>query len=170
MGGESILACATAFGHMTKGTVLKMEDWPSEVGLQGQASNHLMLLRSKGVVVSDEEKAASKLSGVFREDERKRTVEEASKWVEMLSKGVDASSTLMSSGDTCLRPERQPVYRRHDLCTGFNMERGNLGQVRCDSMLTCPRGGMSRSSEEAPVMGVERRGHVIQQDTGGQPL
>ena len=40
------------------------------------------------MVVSDGEKAASKLLGVFREDERKRTADEASKCVEMLSKGV----------------------------------------------------------------------------------
>jgi hypothetical protein len=31
--------------------------WPPEVGLQEQASNHLMLLRLRGVVVSDQEKA-----------------------------------------------------------------------------------------------------------------
>jgi hypothetical protein len=54
--------------------------WPPGVGLQGQASNRLMLLRSKGVVVSDEEKAACELSGGSREGERKRTAEEASKW------------------------------------------------------------------------------------------
>lgn len=36
--------------------VLKMGVWPPGAGLQGQASNHLMLPRSKGAVVSDEEK------------------------------------------------------------------------------------------------------------------
>ena len=35
---------------------MKMEVWPSEVGLQGQASNHSMLLRLRDVVVSDGEK------------------------------------------------------------------------------------------------------------------
>lgn len=103
--------------------------WPPEVGLQERISNHLMLLRLKDVVVSDEEKAAKKQSGKFREDERERTVAEASKWVKMLSKRVVGSSTLISSSETCLRLERQPVYRRHDLCTGFNMERGNLGFI-----------------------------------------
>ena len=95
-------------------------------GLQERASNHLMLLRLKGVVVSDEEKAAMKLSGMLREDERKRTADEASKWIKALSKGVDASSTLISSGGTCLRTRWQPVYRRHDLHTGFGTERENL--------------------------------------------
>ena len=36
----------------------RLGERPPGAGLQGQASNHLMLLRSKGVVVSDEEKAA----------------------------------------------------------------------------------------------------------------
>lgn len=141
--------------------------WPPEVGLQGQASNRLMLLRSRDVVVSDEEKAVLKLSGELREDERKRTVEEASKWVEMLSKRVTVGSAPISSGETCLRPVRQPVYRRHDLCTGVNMERGNLIPRH---KLFGNRGGATRSSEEASVMVVERRGCVIQFVTRSQPV
>jgi hypothetical protein len=46
-----------------------------------------------------------------------------------LSEGVDASSALINPGGACLRPGWQPVYRRHDLWTGFGMERGNLDQV-----------------------------------------
>lgn len=52
------LTCATNAGGDVSGAVLKMGVRPPGAGLQGQASNHLMLLRSKGVVVSDEEKAA----------------------------------------------------------------------------------------------------------------
>ena len=37
--------------------------WPPGACLLGPASNRLMLLRLRGVVVSDEEKAAMKLSG-----------------------------------------------------------------------------------------------------------
>jgi hypothetical protein len=37
---------------------IKDESWPLEVGLQEQASNHSVLLRSKGVVVSDRGKGA----------------------------------------------------------------------------------------------------------------
>jgi hypothetical protein len=74
--------------------------WPPGVGLQGQASNQLMLLRSKGVVVSDEEKAACKLSGGSIEGERMRTAEETSKYVKALSKRVDASSARISAGGT----------------------------------------------------------------------
>ena len=146
---------------------MKMEVWPSEVGLQGQASNHLMLLRLRGVVVSDEEKAATKLSGKCREDERKQTADKASKWIETLSKRGDASSLLNNPGDTCIRPGWQPVYRRHELCTGFNMERGNL--CRKEVGANWYRGGATRISEEASVMGVERRGCVIQPSKWGQP-
>ena len=143
--------------------------WPPGAGLQGQASNHLMLLRSKDVVVSDEEKAADKLSGRSKEDERKRTADEASKWVETLSKRVVASSTRISPDDTCLRSGRQPVYRRHDLWTGFGAERGNLGQDTGFDRQSWHRGGATRSSDEAPVMGVERRGRVIQPGERRQP-
>ena len=38
-------------------TASGMGVWPPGVGLQGLAPNHLMLLRSKDVVVSDEGKA-----------------------------------------------------------------------------------------------------------------
>ena len=75
------MACATNTGEVASGAVSTMGVWPPEAGLQGQASNHLMLLRLRDVVVSDGEKAAEKLSGGCREDERKRTVDEASKLV-----------------------------------------------------------------------------------------
>ena len=106
---------------------------------------------------------------MFREDERKRTADEASKGVETLSKGVDVSSALIGSSDTCLRLGWQPVYRRHDLCTGSSMERGNLGQVVGKRQHSRHRGGATRSSEEAAVMDVERRGCVIQSEPCCQP-
>ena len=52
-------ACATSqtFSMNTDATVSRMGVWPPGAGLQGQAPNHPMLLRSKGAVVSDGEKA-----------------------------------------------------------------------------------------------------------------
>lgn len=56
----------------SSGALLKMRAGPSKSAEQGQASNHLELLRSKAVVVSVEAKGApSSASGVVREDERK---------------------------------------------------------------------------------------------------
>lgn len=53
------------------GTVFEMGVWPPGADLQGLVSNHLMRLHLNDGVVSDEEKAALKLSGTSKEDERK---------------------------------------------------------------------------------------------------
>ena len=74
-------------------------------------------------------------------------------------------------GGACLRPLRQPVYRRHDLITGFDMERGNLtrgAKGNCEWQhhereYQYPRagGGATHSSNEVAVTAMERRGCVI---------
>jgi hypothetical protein len=67
---------------------------------------------------------------------------------------------------------RHPVCRQHERNTGFGMERGNLSsrckgsgvkQRHCKRLSTDARhrGRWLRSSDEAPVMGVERRGSVV---------
>ncbi len=63
------------------------------------------------------------------------------------------------------------MYRRHDLNTGFSTERENLAsdvkgnEQVADTMRKNTdaevRGGAARSSDEALVMRVERRGSVI---------
>ena len=59
VGREPLLARATNIGVLTDGAVLKMGVWSPEVGLQGRASNHLMRLHLRCVVVNDEEKAVT---------------------------------------------------------------------------------------------------------------
>lgn len=88
-----------------------------------------------------------------------------------LSKRVSVSNARRRVGGACLRPTRQPVYRRHDLITGFDMERGNLAwdakgnrrvaDTTSENTDTHVRGGATRSSEEGAVMVLERRGCVI---------
>ena len=57
------------------------EGGPLGAGLQEQASNHLKLLWPKVMVVSVEEKAWQKtVSGEDQGDERKRTIDEVSKY------------------------------------------------------------------------------------------
>ena len=57
------------------------EGRPLGTGLQEQASNHLKLLWPKVMVVSVEEKAWQKtVSGEDQGDERKRTIDEVSKY------------------------------------------------------------------------------------------
>jgi hypothetical protein len=43
-----------------------------------------------------------------------------------LSKLGPSCSSRISRDDTCLRSRRQSVYRRHEINTGFGMERENL--------------------------------------------
>jgi len=81
---------------------------------------------------------------------------------------------------TCLRAMRQPVYRRHDLVTGFNTEQGNLAwdakgnpqvvQTMRENTEAHVRGGVTRSSDETSVMDAERRGHVARSGTMRQPV
>lgn len=78
----------------------------------------------------------------------------------------------ISRDGACLQALRHPVYRRRDLVAGICAERENLSS-RCkektSSKRHCKResievwhgGGTSRSSVEALVMSVERRGSVI---------
>ena len=88
---------------------------------------------------------------------------------------------VISTAATCILAVRQASYRRHELYPGLVMELGNLHNDVCRSLklplmdsltdkgegttgatwrpntdVLC-RGGLARSSDESPVMGVERR-------------
>jgi hypothetical protein len=95
----------------------------------------------------------------------------------MSEPGVDPSSGK-SSGDGMRLPERRPACRRREARLGFHMERENLnGDVKgkgtsgfnreAESTDAPARGGLLRSSGEAGVMPVERRGQVT--DVGSEP-
>ena len=86
--------------------------------------------------------------------------------------GGDPSSGI-SSGDVLIRTERHPACRRREARSGFRMEREILlpdakGQAASgsnregESTNAGRRGGAARSSAEGPVMGLERRGCVVQ--------
>jgi len=55
-----------------------------------------------------------------------KPLDDASLYGKVLSKPGSTISSGISRDATCLRARRQPVYRRHDLNTGFSMERENL--------------------------------------------
>ena len=85
---------------------------------------------------------------------------------------VDPSSGI-SSGDGMILPERHPACRRREAQPGVCTERENLlfdakGEATSgsnregDSTEAERRDGAARSSEEGPVMGLERRGCVVQ--------
>ena len=138
-----------------------------------------MLLRSKVVVVSDGEKAD--LIRQVRDEkvsasEPLMTHRDA---FQLLSKRAEACTARISVGVTCLRTTWQPVYRRHELITGLDTERGNLAWdamgkdqvVKAMSLNTNDhaRGGAVRSSDEKAVMALERRNCVIQSEMSDQP-
>lgn len=98
---------------------------------------------------------------------------------QLLSKRAEACTARISVGVTCLRTTWQPVYRRHELITGLDTERGNLAwdakekdQVATTMRLNTDdqvRGGAVRSSDEEAVMALERRNCVIRSDEFDQP-
>ena len=72
-----------------------------------------------------------------------------------------------------IRPERHPACRRREAQPGIRAERENLrfdakGEATSganregESTEAKRRGGAARSSDEGPVMGLERRGCVVQ--------
>ena len=94
----------------------------------------------------------------------------------MSKPGGDPSSGI-SSGDVLRRPERHPACRQREARPGCRMERENLagdakgkgasGSNREAESTDAPeRDGLPRSSDEAGVMLVERRGRVIAVELG----
>ena len=160
-------------------TVSRMGVWPPDACLQGLASNHPMLLRSKVVVVSAGEKAdliRQVSDGKVSASEPLMTHRNA---FQLLSKRAEACTARISVGVTCLRTTWQPVYRRHELITGLDTERGNLtwDAKGKDQVVTAMRpntnvqvrGGAVRSSDEEAVIALERRSCVIPSEQSDQP-
>ena len=94
-----------------------------------------------------------------------------------MSKPWGDPSCGTSSGDALIRTERHPACRRREPRPGFRTERENLagdakgkgasGSHReAESTDASERGGLPRSSDEGPVMGLERRRWVIAADLG----
>jgi hypothetical protein len=90
--------------------------------------------------------------------------------------GGDPSSGI-SSEDVLIPTERHPACRQREARSGFRMERENLagdakgkgasGSNREAESTDAPeRDGLPRSSDEAGVMLVERRGRVIAVELG----
>src|SRR5215470_11714717 len=97
-----------------------------------------------------------------------------------MSKPRGGTSFGISSGDVLILPERHPACRRREARSGSGTERENLagdgkgkgasGSNREAESTDAPeRGGLPRSSAEAAVMVVERRGQAIGVDLG-QPV
>ena len=138
-----------------------------------------MLLRSKVVVVSDGEKADLICQVRDEKVSASEPLMTHRNAFQLLSKRAEACTARISVGVTCLRTTWQPVYRRHELITGLDTERGNLAwdAKGKDQVVTAmslntndhARGGAVRSSDEKAVMALERRNCVIQPEMSDQP-
>ena len=83
-------------------------------------------------------------------------------------KSCRVSYTVISTAGTCLLAVRQASFRRHDLYSGLITEPGNLScNVKGNAQREHPEGripmsrnrdGLTRSSDEVSVMGMEQRG------------
>ena len=94
-----------------------------------------------------------------------------------MSKPGGCHSSGISLGDVLRLPKRHPACRRREAQSGSCTERENLagdakgkgasGSNREAESTDAPeRGGLPRSSDEAGVMPVERRGRVIAVELG----
>ena len=180
-------APATARRQMVSGwcvtnTFLKEEVWsctrdeggPLEASGQARASNPCKLRSSRAMVVSVAAKGGTQIpSGAIRRGERKRTADEVSKCQRRCqNRGVVQLPGSVRERSWRL-PERHPACRRREAGSGSCMERENLsprcegrrpsGENRKDQSTNAGhRGGAARSRVEGSVMGLDRRGCIVQ--------
>lgn len=90
----------------------------------------------------------------------------------LMSEPMSSIIIGISMEGTCLLSMRHPAYRRRDPMGGVSMERENLssrwqgktpsgGHRKGESTDARHGGGTPCSSDEVPVMGMERRGRII---------
>jgi hypothetical protein len=125
------------------------------------------------VVVSVAENVGTMIpAGKVERGERKRTVGEVFEIAETMSELGAGTASGISSGDVLILPGRHPACRRREARSGSGRDRENLaGDAKgkgasgfnreAESTEAPERGGLPRSSDEAGVMPVERRGRVI---------
>jgi hypothetical protein len=147
------------------------EGRPLGGGVQTRLPNYLKLLPLRAVVVSVKEKASERrqVSVVeMNESEPLKMCRKPSGDVQ----SVQITLRVTRPAAIWLLAGWHPAYRRHEHNTGSCMERGNLSfrcqgsgaeQKHCERLSTDAghRGRWPRSSDEAPVMGVERRRSVV---------
>ena len=153
------------------GAVWKMKDRPFEVGFREQASNHPK--RQKAVVVSVGEKAGDTGQVWITETSVSEPLMTCRK-VPWRRRNQERVSLLGQGWEV---PDDGPTGVRHE--GGVTVIRASIRNVRtcrsdvkgdiqaggpCEDQSTDAghRGGATRSSDEGPVMGLERRGCVVQ--------
>ena len=117
---------------------------------------------------------AKTVSGKDQGDERMRTIDGMSKYLRWRQNCGYLEACRISPEGACLLSGRRPAERWHELDPGFCAERGNLprrvGVLRENLKWRTHKrkstdaehgGGLTRSSDEVSVMGMERRGCIV---------
>lgn len=149
-----------------------MRVWPLEVGLQDLASNHHELLWSKAMVVSVVGKGTLKCQVRFKkmnESEQPMTCRKANQLTSKPNSVVDSGQIQTAPGyglggvrcRGCMILFQALVWNV-GTCWFNAKERGDSLTRNSASTNVNQRGGAIRSSDEAAVMVVERRGCIIQ--------
>jgi hypothetical protein len=162
--------------------------WPFGIALRGEVSNRLMLRWLKTVVVSDEEKAqAMRQVGIGKTSVSEPLVKRRKNKDDIETGEYQGSRDEPGGGPYCWPGGVRRRGGVSPVC-GICMERGKAsgesprprvpgawwgserqrerestdgGNRRCGVPVAQLAGGPTRSSDEAPVMGVERRGRLI---------
>ena len=174
-------SCVTNASLSGLRSCMEDEGRPFEVGFREQASNHPKRHRSKAVVVSVGEKAGDTGQVWITETSvseplmtcrnifwRRRNQER----VPLLGQGWGVpddgpTGVRHGGGVTVIRASMRNVRT----CRSDVKGAGQAGGPRKTlSTKAEHRGGVARSSEEGSVMGLERRGGLVQWDVDGQPV
>lgn len=157
--------------NLTFNAEQKMRVGPSDM-VYRHCFQTAMLLRISAVVVSDSGKRHYKRCQVSAGKVNASEPLMRRRKDEVMSEPMSTIVIGISMEGTCLLSMRHPAYRRHEPSTGFCSEQENLSR-RCEGKTPsgghrkgestdAPHGGGTpRSSDEVPVMGMERRGRII---------
>lgn len=155
------------------------EGGPLGAAVQAEASNHPLLLPSREVVVSELGKGGagpcqvrtveSNVSEPLRTCRKRRDdVKTGGESLLRDQSGGHLSTAQMASGMKAARTRSRLLCGTWEPVTPMPRERCKGKPPECLSTDAGYRGGATRSSEEGPVMGLERRGCPIQLETKEQ--
>ena len=152
---------------------------PPEAGVQAQASNHRLRLRSRGVVVSETGKGRARPGQVRIVEsnaseplmtcrKRRDDVETGGESLLWDKPGGNLFTAQAASGMKAARTQSRLLCGTWEPVTPMPREKRKGQPPECESTDAGYRDGATRSSDEGPVMGLERRGGPIWPETRKQ--
>ena len=152
---------------------------PPEAGVQAQASNHRLRLRSRGVVVSETGKGRARPGQVRIVEsnaseplmtcrKRRDDVETGGESLLWDKPGGNLFTAQAASGMKAARTQSRLLCGTWEPVTPMPREKRKGQPPECESTDAGYRDGVTRSSDEGPVMGLERRGGPIWPETRKQ--